>query len=68
MTNRHLWAPVVALALLAPLAGCEDADPGTGPHGSAAAPAPAGQLTATPGIVRAGICRLDAGNIYPLHP
>jgi ABC-type amino acid transport substrate-binding protein len=52
MASRRWSTTAASLLLLAALAGCADA---TGPSGGNT-PAPAGQLTATPGIVRAGIC------------
>jgi ABC-type amino acid transport substrate-binding protein len=57
---------VVALLVLAALAGCGDG--AAGPRRSAAPPAPTGGLTATPGIVRAGICPLDPSIRSPLDP
>jgi ABC-type amino acid transport substrate-binding protein len=48
------------------LAGCGGG--GAAPRRSAAPPAPVGGLTATPGIVRAGICPLDGGTRSPLGP
>jgi ABC-type amino acid transport substrate-binding protein len=64
VTNRRWWGAAAVLLLLAALAGCGDGS--AGPRGRAAAPAPAGQLTATPGVVRAGICPLDGGARSPL--
>jgi ABC-type amino acid transport substrate-binding protein len=54
-----------ALLLLCALAGCAGATDSS--RGNAAAPAAAGQLTATPGIVRAGICPPDDRGL-PLRP
>jgi ABC-type amino acid transport substrate-binding protein len=56
-----------ALALLAVVAGCADpTDPSSG-TAPGSAPTPAGRLTATPGIVRAGVCPPGRTRL-PLHP
>jgi ABC-type amino acid transport substrate-binding protein len=63
---RGRWREAIAAQLLLfTLAGCAGATDPRG--GSAPAPASAGQLTATPGIVRAGICPPD-GTRLPLRP
>jgi polar amino acid transport system substrate-binding protein len=53
-----------ALFVLAGLAGCAQV---TTPSGTVPVPAPAGGLTATPGVVRAGICP-PASTRPPLRP
>jgi ABC-type amino acid transport substrate-binding protein len=52
--------------MLVALAGCGHGD--AGPRRSAATPGPAGGLTATPGIVRIGVCPLGGATRSPLGP